>query len=206
MSDVRSGAMGERVAMKTRRVFLHPVNHRHLRFLLRLWNDPEVMRYAGSAKDWDEVQMRRWYDGYRERVAKRGNTERHFIHRLRNGTLVGESGLGALPRGWSCRNYEAPRGRLALMTDVKLAPAFWNRGYGTEAMKAVVEYVFRETRADLLVVPPDRRNVPAIRVYEKAGFSKTAGVWYGSHLIYVMTREDFERRARGRHAKGGAIG
>ncbi len=184
--------------MKTRRVSLRPVNHRHLKFLLRLWNDPEVMRYAGSAKDWDEAEIRRWYDGYRERVARRGNTERHFIHRLRDGTLVGESGLGVLPRGWSCRNYTVPRGRLALMTDVKLAPIFWTKGYGTEAMRAVVEYVFRETPADLLVVPPDKRNMPAIRVYEKAGFRKTAGVWYGSHLIYVMTRNDFERRARGR--------
>ena len=72
-------------------------------------------------------------------------------------------------------------------------------GSGTaEPLIAVTLNAIPDGQNDLLVVPPDRRNVRAIRVYEKAGFRKTAGVWYGSHLIYVMTREDFERRARGR--------
>ncbi len=77
------------------------------------------------------------------------------------------------------------------MTDVKLAKAFWNKGYATEAIKAIVQYVFTKTSVDIFLVPPHRDNVPAIKVYEKAGFKKTKGIWYRYHMIYEMTKKDF---------------
>lgn len=175
--------------IKTRHLLIHPMTQRHLEFLLKLWNDPQIMRYAGFAKNWDYKQIKRWYEKYKKRLAKYGSTEIQFIHKLKKGTLIGESGLGRLGAAWSCPNYKAPRDKLVLMTDVKLAKSFWNKGYGKEAMKAIAQYVFTETEADTLLVPPHRDNVAAIRVYEKAGFEKTKGIWYRYHIIYEMTKE-----------------
>lgn len=77
------------------------------------------------------------------------------------------------------------------MTDIKLLKDFWNKGYGTEAMKAVVRFVFTQTQADLFLVPPHKDNIRAIRVYEKAGFKRTKGIWYRYHVIYEMSKGDF---------------
>lgn len=51
--------------------------------------------------------------------------------------------------------------------------------------------VFNETSCALFVVPPNRRNHPAIRVYEKAGFVPTEKTWMG-HMIMEMTRERYQ--------------
>jgi RimJ/RimL family protein N-acetyltransferase len=66
----------------------------------------------------------------------------------------------------------------------------------TEAMKAVVRFVFTQTRADLFLVPPHKDNIPAIRVYEKAAFKKTRGIWYRYHLIFEMSKKDFNPTKR----------
>lgn len=187
--------MQEKIIIKTRRLSCFPVNQGYLKFLLKLWNEPDIMRYAGFARNWSYAQIKEWYKKHKKRLAKYGNTEIQFIHKLRNGRLIGESGIGRLKKGWSCRNYKTQKDKLVLMTDVKLAKPFWNKGYGTEAMKTIVQYVFTRTNANILLVPPHRDNVPAIRVYEKACFKKTKGIWYRYHMIYEMTKEDFIERS-----------
>jgi RimJ/RimL family protein N-acetyltransferase len=183
--------------IETRRLVIYPATQKHLGFLLRLWNDPEIMRYAGFARNWDHGQIREWYGRYRNRVAKYGSTEVQFVFRLRSGMLVGECGLGRVRSGWECRDYRVPPGQIVVMTDIKLKKLFWHKGYGTEAMKAITRYVFTNTCADLLLVPPHRDNARAIRLYEKAGFGKTEGIYYRYHIIYQMTRDRFNATREG---------
>jgi len=38
------------VVIKTQHLLIHPMTQQHLKFLLKLWNDPEIMQYAGFAK------------------------------------------------------------------------------------------------------------------------------------------------------------
>ncbi len=178
-----------RIDIRTRRLLISLANKKDLRFLLKLWNDPEIMRYAGFAKNWNYSRIKDWYEKYEKRLEKLGLTEIQFINKLKNGKAIGESRLGRLRSGWSCSNYQAPKHKLILITDIKLLKRFWNKGYGTEAMKSIIKFVFTRTKADLLLVPPHKENIPAIRVYEKAGFKKTKGLWYGYHLIYKMNKK-----------------
>lgn len=46
----------------------------------------------------------------------------------------------------------------------------WNKGIGTQMIAAATDYLFREHRADKLVMDPQVRNERALRVYEKNGF------------------------------------
>ena len=149
------------------------------------------MRYAGFAKDWDYRQIKEWYQKYKKGLEKFGLTELQFIHTLRDGKPIGESRLGRLRSGWSCPNYQAPKNKLVFMSDVKLLKNFWNKGHGTEAMRAIVRFVFTQTKTDLLLVPPHKENLPAIRVYEKAGFKRTRGIGWHYHMIFRMNRKDF---------------
>jgi len=175
------------------RVMLRTVEKRDLPFLLSLWNDPQVMRYAGAkqGKRWDQSDIEDWYQRYLKRVRPNRSEEVQLIIELRDGTPIGESGCGVRKKCWSCKDYSPPLGKLVGMTDVKLAPKYWGKGYGTEAMREVVRYLFTNTPLEVILVPPHRENIAAMRVYEKSGFRKTKGIYWFDHFIMEITRENF---------------
>jgi RimJ/RimL family protein N-acetyltransferase len=49
--------------------------------------------------------------------------------------------------------------------------ALWGRGYGTDAVNAVVDFAFGQLRLERVWLDTDAANVRAHRVYEKAGFT-----------------------------------
>ncbi|MEO0157334.1 MAG: GNAT family N-acetyltransferase [candidate division WOR-3 bacterium] len=176
----------------TARLTLRPLAEEDLDFLLSLWNDPEIMRYAGGILNWSRPHIIDWF-GKQPRLHPSFPDdlfpeETHLIICLRDGRRIGESGIGKLPLGWACEGFRVPFGKNAGICDVKLARDFWGAGYGTEAMVAVVDYFRHGTSLDVLVVPPHRDNHAAIRVYEKAGFRMTKGIAWEVHLIMVMEK------------------
>lgn len=46
---------------------------------------------------------------------------------------------------------------------------FWNKGYGTESLKAVIKYLFEEAEAELVCAEHMEKNPGSGRVMEKAG-------------------------------------
>lgn len=78
---------------------------------------------------------------------------------------------------------------------------FWNRGYGTEAMKLVLGYAFEELNLHRVSLNVFDYNGRAIRSYEKAGFVVEGRVREFLHrngrrfdLIYMgILREEWER-------------
>ncbi|WP_375500781.1 GNAT family N-acetyltransferase [uncultured Jatrophihabitans sp.] len=108
-------------------------------------------------------------------------------------TLVGNLGLfGARPKD-RCATIGIALGRDHL-----------GRGYGTDAMRVIVDYAFREMglhRLQLVVAPYNRR---AVRAYEKAGFVEEGrhreavwhdGAWYDEVLMSLLHHEWADRRA-----------
>lgn len=83
-------------------------------------------------------------------------------------------------------------------------PAFRNRGWGTEVIRACLErIVFGEMGAPLAMIAPDPKNARAVRSYEKAGFRAVKTVHVvdeefpentGDELIMLLPREEFERQ------------
>jgi RimJ/RimL family protein N-acetyltransferase len=78
------------------------------------------------------------------------------------------------------------------------------RGYGTDAMRVIVDYGFREMglhRIQLLVAP---FNAAGIRAYEKAGFVEEGrhresvwhdGTWYDEIMMSILDHEWAARRS-----------
>jgi len=167
-----------------------------LPFLLKLWHIPEVMRYADelpSLRGWTKSDdAATAWRRYQERRARLGPEYSQLILRLPDGAPLGESFFTPLGEGYTFGRWPKPAGTLTLMGDIKLLPAFWGRGLGSEGMKQVVRWMFDHTRCDLLVVPPNRKNPAAERVYEKAGFVLFTGMrsWH-NHKIMELTRQRF---------------
>lgn len=50
--------------------------------------------------------------------------------------------------------------------------SYWNKGIGTQLVRAVVKYLLSEKRADRIVMDPQISNERALHCYEKCGFEK----------------------------------
>ena len=110
--------------------------------------------------------------------------------------LVGNVGL------WGAR----PKDRCATI-GIALGREYVGRGYGTDAMRVIVSYGFREMglhRIQLTVAP---FNPAGIRAYEKAGFVEEGrlresvlhdGRWYDEVLMSILDHEWAARRSAGR--------
>jgi len=71
-----------------------------------------------------------------------------------------------------------------------LAPAYWGRGLGTEAIKACRDFGFGKLGFERLISIVDPRNIASIRVAEKTGMKlEKESAFQGSPLhIYGMSR------------------
>lgn len=49
---------------------------------------------------------------------------------------------------------------------------YWNKGIGTSLIKAMVNYLVDEKRADRVIMDPQVTNKRALKCYEKCGFKK----------------------------------
>jgi RimJ/RimL family protein N-acetyltransferase len=106
------------------------------------------------------------------------------------GRLLGVVGLHAVDR-------ENRHAQLGIFVG---EPADWNRGFGTEATRLVVEHAFTGLGLNRvwLHVFPD--NAPAVRVYEKLGFrregllrqhQRRGGAWLDV-LVMAMLRSEWQ--------------
>ena len=184
---------------RTPRVRVGVMRRDELPFLLELWHRPEVMRYADelpSLRGWSKSvdPDEAWREHRRQRAAQ-GLLYTQLIVRLPDGQPIGESFVAPLPEGYEFGRWRKPKGLPTVMGDLKLLPEYWGRGLGTEAMRAVVRWVFRRTACQLFVVPPHLRNPAAQRAYEKAGFELYSGMRsaYGHRLMELP---------RARHLRG----
>lgn len=110
-----------------------------------------------------------------------------------DGRFVGDCGLRTADPGirWAQVGYTIDR-------------PHWNQGYATEAVRALIAYVFGSFAIDRIGASVDPRHGASIRVLEKAGFIEQAdaqlspwlrGDW-ADDATYTMTRRSFEFTAR----------
>jgi RimJ/RimL family protein N-acetyltransferase len=126
--------------MSEETVVISELGEEDLPFLFELWHENDVMRYADELpglRGWsrsDEL-MTAW-TAYQARRAALGNAYTQFIICLPDGMRIGESFFAPLAEGYTFGRWEKPAGLLCLMGDIKLEPAYWGRGLGTEGMRA----------------------------------------------------------------------
>jgi RimJ/RimL family protein N-acetyltransferase len=82
--------------------------------------------------------------------------------------------------------------------------AEWGKGYGTEAVNALVDYGFGWLRLERIWLEVWTENPRAIRAYEKAGFAREAtlrhdrfedGVFTDGHIMAILRDEWLARRS-----------
>ena len=152
-SGVRHFIEGERIYL--REVRPSDVNENYYRWM----NDPEVTRYLES----------RFYPNSMERLreyvtSKMGNRDNVFLAIvLKEGDRhIGNIKLG--PINWIHRFADV--GILIGEKDC------WGKGYGTEAIRLVVDYAFRKLNLHRLTAGVYAINQASVRAFLKAGFTE----------------------------------
>lgn len=78
------------------------------------------------------------------------------------------------------------------------------KGYGTDALRAMIVYAFNKQKAERVFIIPRLSNQRAIHVYEKVGFKKEGilhhfekleGKWIDS-LMMAIIRDEFEQQKK----------
>lgn len=137
---------------------------------VRWQRDSEVHRLADSdpAQLWSEKIIKEWNEKQME-----GDPMRAFrfsILNLADGKLIGFVGL--VP------DWAHADAMLGILIGER---AYWNRGYGTDAMELALQFGFLELNLYRITLGVYAYNPRALRVYEKVGF-KHEGLVRGETL------------------------
>ncbi|MBI3271659.1 MAG: GNAT family N-acetyltransferase [Planctomycetes bacterium] len=138
------------------RIYFRPIELEDAPRLARWINDPEVHRGLTAIFPKNQPREREWIEG----LGKRPD-EVVFLIVLKEGDVpIGSCGLHQIH----------PANRKALFGILIGEKAYWNQGYGTEAVRLISEYGFNTLNLHRLELTVYENNPRAVRAYEKAGF------------------------------------
>ncbi|MBB2909263.1 RimJ/RimL family protein N-acetyltransferase [Streptosporangium becharense] len=162
-------------------VTLRPVGLEYVDGLWELANDPETVRLTGSQGVPDYEATRKWY-------ASRGEHDDRLdlaICSAEDDGYVGEIVLNQLdPVNLSCNL------RIAL-----LGPRVYGKGYGSEAIRLVLDHAFGTTPLHRVSLDVYSFNERAAHVYQKIGFVREGvcrdtllldGEWHDSIIMSIL--------------------
>jgi RimJ/RimL family protein N-acetyltransferase len=168
----------------TEQVTLRPVSEDDLPILQNLTQDPQTT---------GEFERFGWHD---PRIWQRGWDENGLIG-ASGGTLMVVNGTEALGEVHWRRHQTAPASHCWGM-GIALLPEARGRGYGTEAHRLLVRYLFAHTPVHRIEATTEAGNISEQKALEKAGFTREGtmrgfgwrdGAWRDD-ILYSILRTD----------------
>ena len=123
------------------------------------FNDPDVMRHLAMRAPMSEAGEAAWFD---RMLAAQAKTDYHFVICLiSDDRPIGTIGLHGL-------DHENGHAEFGIAIGDK---AEWNKGFGTDATRAICDFGFGALRLERISLMVYAGNDGARRAYEKAGFT-----------------------------------
>jgi RimJ/RimL family protein N-acetyltransferase len=139
-------------------VYLRASERGDLENYTRWLNDARVARYLSMDTPFSATQEEAWFD---RMTASQGRDNYHFAICLReSGEAIGTIGL----HGVDTKHGTAVMG-IAIGD-----PDYWSRGYGSDALRALLDFGFGTLRLDRVELEVYAFNERARRSYERCGF------------------------------------
>jgi RimJ/RimL family protein N-acetyltransferase len=167
------------------RVVLRPLEEGDIKFLHRWGSDSEIMALTGDVEPMSLEGARAFYD----KVQIEDN-RLWFTVVVKDGDRpIGEAGLLRMFKPWHTTD-------LTMIIGEKDA---WGKGYGTEAIRLLLDYTFQELNFHRVAVGVVGFNERALRFYEKIGFKKEGiqrdGYYiegkYSDFIMMSILREEY---------------
>jgi diamine N-acetyltransferase len=142
------------------KVRLRPIERDDLPRFVEWFTDPEVRRHLLVYLPFSLAQEERWFEDLQGRLERQEMLV--LAIETTEGVHIGNLGLHAID--WKNRNAE-----LGILIGEK---AYWNQGYGTDAIRTLLGLAFREMNLHRIFLRVDADNARGIRCYEKVGFQQ----------------------------------
>lgn len=177
--------------IKGKRIKFAPLDRKHIDVFLKWFNDPEItqylLMYKPITRDWEEA----WFDALKQKedsvffsivLLNQGNPEK----------IIGNCAIqdiNSRTRACSCGITIGEK-------------EYHGKGYGTEAMEMLVQYVFKTLNMNRLELTVYEYNIRAYKTYQKVGFIEEGrkrqaryhnGKYY-DEIIMAILREDWEKK------------
>lgn len=173
--------------LHTERLHLIEIRQEHLGDLFRLFGSAEVTQFYNVVTLNEEEEAQRFIDFFRTRYLMNAAI-RWGIALKGHSQLIGTAGY----------NNFTPHHRANIGYD--LLPAYWNKGYITEALGAIIDYGFRHLGVNRIEAEVMPGNGASERVLEKLGFTREGLLrqwmyWNGKHydmIMFSLLRSEFE--------------
>jgi diamine N-acetyltransferase len=188
-----------RPIIRGERVYLRAPERADVPTFVRWFNDADVLHNLAMNAPMSEAAEIVWFDRMLER---QGSTDHHFvICLLADDRAIGTTGLHAIDQV----NGSAEFGIAIGEKDE------WDKGYGTDALRAICDFGFGELRLERIGLMVYAGNARGRRAYEKAGFT-FEGTLRNAHFarghledVHVMSllRGEWEGLANRRAQDGG---
>jgi RimJ/RimL family protein N-acetyltransferase len=173
----------EHPLLRGERVWLRPLETADI--LESSIDDAELGHYSGFRRPFSRAESER----FAQMLVSQGETSVNFVIC----ELGEERGIG----GIGLRDIDRLNGSAEVSIFI-FDRSRWGKGFGTDAMLALLDFAFGEMRLERVWLRTFDYNERAVRSYEKAGFVKEAllrhdrwhrGVYGNSHLMAILRSE-----------------
>ncbi len=176
--------MNNKIELRTERLVLRPVETNDAKAIYNYRSDSETNKYQGwIPKIIDDVDS--FFNKISPEIDIAGTWFQFVIVEIKNSKIIGDLGIHFID------DEQAEIG-------CTLAKKHHGKGYATEALKSVMDYLFNKLNKHRIIGSIDPRNLKSIGLVEKLGFRKEAhfkdsllinGEWVDD-AIYVILKGD----------------
>ena len=134
------------------------INQGDIPHRIKWLNDPEVSQYLGHRVriGTDEKFHQEWFAKYKT------DKSREIFTIKADGKKIGQVGLLDI-------NLLDKNASLYIMIGEK---DYWQKGFGTKALEFILDYGFNELKLHKIWLDVHAENLPAIKLYQKFGFTE----------------------------------
>lgn len=176
--------------LETHRLLIRPITLDDKNDVFEYRSDSEINKYQGWIPETIEDVVE-FIGKISTQINVSGTWFQFVIVEKENDKIIGDLGIHFLDGD----NKQAELG-------CTLNKFFQHKGYATEALVRVIDYLFNELNKHRIIASIDPGNRNSIRLVERIGFRKEAhfiesllinGTWVDD-VIYALTEKDWEKR------------
>jgi RimJ/RimL family protein N-acetyltransferase len=169
-----------------KKVRLRSIERDDLPRYVEWFGDPEVRHHLLVWLPFSLTQEERWFESLQGRLERQ--EEVLLAIDTIDGVHIGNVGLHAID--WKNRNAE-----LGIVIGEK---PYWGQGYGTDAVRTMLDLAFREMNLHRVFLRVDADNARGIRCYEKVGFQHEGTLrevgfreskYFDQHMMSILASE-----------------
>jgi len=148
--------------LKGKSVLLRPVKKSDISYFLKWFNDPEVIQYLGIYLPMTEMYEEKYIE---ELGTTRARSDAPFVIEVTEGASTKPIGNCRL-HGIDSKDHNATFG---IVIGEK---GYWNKSYGTEAARLLINYGFQQLNLHRISSSAVAFNERSIRLHKKVGFQE----------------------------------